>query len=132
MVHINDPAAGKAHVLMDTLPRIEEEDIVDLLHKFGYEKEGEKTSILFSDSEAYAKAITRTTKDFDLLIMGHHPKSRFIAALKDSTDERVADRIDCPIMLVPLDSALQRRLVQDTNKSQIPLHYLSELKNFLI
>ena len=29
LVHINDPAAGKAHMLMDTLPRIEKPDIVD-------------------------------------------------------------------------------------------------------
>ncbi|MGD9299982.1 MAG: universal stress protein [Desulfobacterales bacterium] len=105
VVHINDPAAGKAHMLMDTLPRIEEEDIVDLFHKFGYGQETEKIKIVLIDGEAYAKEIARATKDFDLLIMGHHPKSRILAALKDSTDERVADRIHCPIMLVPLDKA---------------------------
>ena len=42
------------------------------------------------------------TKGFDLLMMGHHPKSRILAFLKDTTDELVTDRIDCPIMLVPL------------------------------
>jgi len=29
VVHINDPGAGKAHMLMDTLPRVSERDIVD-------------------------------------------------------------------------------------------------------
>jgi nucleotide-binding universal stress UspA family protein len=102
VVHINDPGAGKAHMLMDTLPRVSERDIVDQFQKFGYGEKVEKIKIILIDSETYAKAIARVTKDFDLLIMGHHPKSRILAFLKDSTDERVADRIQCPIMLVPL------------------------------
>jgi len=102
VVHINDPGAGKAHMLMDTLPRVSERDIVNQFQKFGYGEKVEKIKIILIDSETYAKAIARVTKDFDLLIMGHHPKSRILAFLKDSTDERVADRIHCPIMLVPL------------------------------
>ena len=43
------------------------------------------------DSETYTEAIARVTKDFDLLIMGHHPRSRILAFLKGSTDERVAE-----------------------------------------
>ena len=103
VVHINDPGAGKAHMLMDTLPRVSERDIVNQFQKFGYGEKVEKIKIILIDSETYAKAIARVTKDFDLLIMGHHPKSRILAFLKDSTDERVADRIHCPIMLVPLE-----------------------------
>ena len=102
VVHINDPGAGKAHMLMDTLPRVSERDIANQFQKFGYGEKVEKIKIILIDSETYAKAIARVTKDFDLLIMGHHPKSRILAFLKDSTDERVADRIQCPIMLVPL------------------------------
>lgn len=102
VVHINDPGAGKPHMLMDTLPRVRERDIVDQFQRFGYAEEINKIKIILIDSETYAKAIAGVTKDFDLLIMGHHPKSRILAFLKDSTDERVADRINCPIMLVPL------------------------------
>jgi nucleotide-binding universal stress UspA family protein len=102
VVHINDPGAGKAHMLMDTLPRVSENDIVNQFEKFGYGEEAQRIKIILIDSETYAKAIARITKGFDLLIMGHHPKSRILAFLKDSTDERVADRINCPILLVPL------------------------------
>jgi len=102
VVHINDPGAGKAHMLMDTLPRVRERDIANQFQKFGYPEEAGKISPILIDSEAYAKAIARVTKGFDLLIMGHHPKSRLLAFLKDATDERVADKIDCPILLVPL------------------------------
>ena len=92
-------------MLRDMLPRIKEEDIVDQFQEYGYGEEVGKINIILIDSEDYAKEIARATKDFDLLIMGHHPKSRILAVLKDSTDERVADRIHCPIMLVPLDKA---------------------------
>ena len=102
VVHINDPGAGKAHMLMDALPRARKNDIVNQFEKFGYGEEGRRIKIILNDSETYAKAIAGVTKDFDLLIMGHHPKSRILAFLKDSTDERVADRINCPIILVPL------------------------------
>jgi nucleotide-binding universal stress UspA family protein len=102
IVHINDPGAGKAHMMMGTLPRVRKRDIVDQFQKFGYGENATKLKIILIDSETYAKAIARVTKNFDLLIMGHHPKSRILAFLKDSTDERVADRINCPIMLVPL------------------------------
>jgi nucleotide-binding universal stress UspA family protein len=89
-------------MLMDTLPRVRKRDIVDQFQRFGYGEEISKIKIILIDSETYAKAIARVTKGFDLLIMGHHPKSRILAFLKDSTDERVADRINCPILLVPL------------------------------
>jgi len=102
VVHINDPGAGKAHMLMDTLPRVSENDILNQFHKFGYGEKAEKIKIILIDSETYAEAIARVTKEFDLLIMGHHPKSRILAFLKDSTDEHVADRVNCPILLVPL------------------------------
>ena len=103
VVHINDPGAGKAHMMMDALPRISESDIENQFQKFGYGEEINKIKIILIDSETYAKAIAGVTKDFDLLIMGHHPKSRILAFLKDSIDERVADRIHCPVMLVPLE-----------------------------
>jgi nucleotide-binding universal stress UspA family protein len=102
VVHINDPGAGKPHMLMDTLPMVRKRDIVDQFQRFSYGEEISKIKIILIDSETYAKAIAGVTKDFYLLIMGHHPESRILAFLKDSTDERVADKINCPITLVPL------------------------------
>ena len=102
VIVVNDPGAGKAHMMMDTLPRVTEDDVVNQLKKFGYGTEAQKIKITLVDSESYIQAIARTTKDFDLIIMGHHHKNRLVALLKDSTDEQVADRIDCPILLVPL------------------------------
>ncbi|HSO21249.1 MAG TPA: universal stress protein [Desulfosarcina sp.] len=102
IIVVNDPGAGKAHMMMNTLPRVTEDDIAGNLDAYGYGEKIDQVDIVAKESASYAEAIARTSHDFDLLIMGHHPKSRLLAFLKDSTDERVADRIDCPVLLVPL------------------------------
>ena len=105
VVVVNDPGAGKAHMLMDTLPRCDEKDVRRQLEKFGYPAAVGEAAVISIDSKNYPRAIARATRDFDLLIMGHHPKNPLLAFLKDSTDERVIDRIDCPVLLVPLPGA---------------------------
>lgn len=104
ILSINDPGAGKAHMMMDTLPRVTKEDIVNELKKFGYEHQIDEVEIITRDGKSYVDMIAKATKDFDLLIMGHHPKNRLMAFLTDSTDENVADRTECPILLVPIEN----------------------------
>jgi len=99
--HVNDPAAGKAHMMMDTLPLVSEEDIREQFRKAGYEKEGNEIKITLTESESYAQEIAKATEDVDLLVIGHHSKNAFLAALIDSVDERVADLVSCPVLMVP-------------------------------
>ena len=99
--HVNDPAAGKAHMMMDTLPLVSEEDIREQFRKAGHEKEANEIRITIVESESYAKEIAKATEDIDLLVIGHHPKNAFFAALIDSVDERVADLVSCPVLVVP-------------------------------
>ncbi len=99
--HVNDPAAGKAHMMMDTLPLVSEEDIREQFRKAGYEKEANEIKITLTESDSYAKEIAKATENIDLLVIGHHPKNAFLAALIDSVDERVADLVSCPVLVVP-------------------------------
>jgi nucleotide-binding universal stress UspA family protein len=103
VVHINDPAAGQTHMMMDTLPEVTEDNLVDLFIKAGYGRQVEGINFRLIVDESYAKAIAAATREADLLIMGHHPKNMLMALLTDGTDERVADLIQCPVLLVPLD-----------------------------
>lgn len=102
VIHVNDPAAGKTHMLMDSMPLVTEKEIQELFQKFGYAEEAKSIHIRLIESESYAREIALATRGADLLIMGHHPKNAFLAALTDSTDERVADLISCPMLIVPL------------------------------
>ena len=102
VIHVNDPAAGKTHMFMDSMPLVTEKEIQELFQKFGYAEEAKNVRIRLIESEFYAREIALATKDADLLIMGHHHKNAFLAALTDSTDERVSDMISCPMLIVPL------------------------------
>lgn len=99
--HVNDPGAGKAHAMMDTLPLVSEEEIREQFRKAGHEKAANGIKITIIESDSYAKEIAKATEDIDLLVIGHHPKNAFLAALIDSVDERVADLASCPVLLVP-------------------------------
>jgi nucleotide-binding universal stress UspA family protein len=103
VIHVNDPAAGYAHMMMDTLPKTTIDDLADMLAKAGFGARLSETEFRLIDDESYAKAIASATREADLLVMGHHPKNLLMAHLKDGTDERVADLIHCPVLLVPLN-----------------------------
>lgn len=103
VVHINDPAAGYAHMMMDTLPELKVDDMIDLFVKAGFGGLVNTIEFRLVTDESYARAIAAATREADLLIMGHHPKNLLKALLTDGTDERVADLIRCPVLLVPLD-----------------------------
>ena len=82
-------------------PLVSEEDIREQFRKAGYEKEANEIKITIVESESYAKEIAKATENIDLLVIGHHPKNAFLAALIDSVDERVADLVSCPVLVVP-------------------------------
>jgi nucleotide-binding universal stress UspA family protein len=102
VVHINDPKAGMAHMMMDTLPKVTEESMMDLFAKAGFSRQAIDVTFKVIGDESYAKAIAEATRQADLLIMGHHAKNMLVAFLTDGTDERVADMMHCPVLLVPL------------------------------
>lgn len=99
--HVNDRAAGKAHMMMDTLPLISQNDIREQFRKLGYEKEAKELKVTLVESSSYPKEIAKATEDVDLLIIGHRHKNQFLATLIDSVDERVADLVSCPVLVVP-------------------------------
>jgi nucleotide-binding universal stress UspA family protein len=102
VVHINDPGAGYAHMMMDTLAKTTEADMIDQFVKAGFGQQVNDIEFRLIEDESYARAIAVATREADLLVMGHHAKNMLMALLTDGTDERVADLIRCPVLLVPL------------------------------
>ena len=101
VLHVNDPHAGKAHMMMDALPRITEADIRNLFRAAGFVKEAEQVKIEITKGESCPHAIASATEDADLLIIGHCRRNRFLHAFVDSVDERVTNLVSCPVMIVP-------------------------------
>ncbi|MEJ2661455.1 MAG: universal stress protein [Desulfobacteraceae bacterium] len=103
VIHVNDPAAGYAHMMMDTLPKTTIDEMKEMFAKAGFGNQVNEIGFRLIRDESYAKAIAAATREADLLIMGHHSKNLLMAHLKDGIDERVADLIHCPVLLVPLN-----------------------------
>jgi len=102
VIHVNDPSAGKPSMMMDSLPLKTEDDVRSQFRKLGLEKEALEIKINIASSQHYVKAIAEAAKNSDLLIIGHHHKNTFLASIIDSTDERVADNVPCPMLVVPI------------------------------
>jgi nucleotide-binding universal stress UspA family protein len=102
VIHVNDPSAGYAHMMMDTLPRTTIDEMKEMFAEAGFGDRTDRIEFRQVDDESYAAAIADASRKADLLIMGHHSKNLLMAHLKDGTDERVADLIQCPVLLVPL------------------------------
>jgi nucleotide-binding universal stress UspA family protein len=103
VIHVNDPAAGYAHMMMDTLPKTTIDEMQAMFAKAGFGTQANEIGFRLVEDESYAAAIATATREADLLIMGHHSKNLLMAHLKDGIDERVADLIQCPVLLVPLN-----------------------------
>jgi nucleotide-binding universal stress UspA family protein len=102
VIHVNDPAAGYTHMMMDTLPKTTINEMKTMLAEAGFGARVNEIGFRLMEDESYAKAIAAATREADLLVMGHHPKNLLMAHLKDGIDERVADLMQCPVLLVPL------------------------------
>jgi len=103
VIHVNDPRAGKVHAMMDSIPRNEEDDIRKHLDNLGFDALASSITVIAAEGQHYPEVIARTAADYDMLIIGHRRKSKMMASLTDSTDERVADLAHNCVMLVPLD-----------------------------
>ena len=102
VIHINDPNAGMGHMMPDTNPKITKEEMMGYFIKAGFGAFVNEIIFRLFEGKPFAAAIAEVTRDADLLIMGHHHKNLLKALLIHGIDERVADRIQCPVLLVPV------------------------------
>lgn len=103
VIHVNDPNAGMGHMMPDTYPKITREEMVDDFIKAGFGAFVDKIKFQLLEGKPFARAIAEGIRDADLLIMGHHQRNVLKGLLSHGTDEKVADRIHCPVLLMPID-----------------------------
>ena len=98
---VNNPRAGKPHMMMDTIEPVREEDIRNLIASAGFEDKSKGVDVNIVEDDTYEEEIAKWTKNIDLLVMGRDQKNKFLEALITSLDEKVANIVDCPILIVP-------------------------------
>ncbi len=103
VLHVNDPDAGKVHMMMDHLQKVTRPELEKFMENTASKEQMARVKFKVICSENPVKGISEATTDYDLLVMGHHRKNTFMAAITDGTDERVSDHSACPVLLVPYD-----------------------------
>ena len=101
VLHVNDPAAGKVTMMMEAQRLVTESDIHKLFVDLGYLETASQMTVDVREGTVLPKEIAVATEGADLLVIGHRQKNRFLAALTDAADKHLADRVGCPILIVP-------------------------------
>ena len=101
VIHVNDPAASTPHMMMDAPKAVHEDELRAQIARAGYSELSGQIQIEIVEGAHYPDKIAESTKKADLMILGHSHKNKFLAALIDSVDEKVAEIADCPVLIVP-------------------------------
>ena len=101
VLHVNDPAAGKVTMMMEAERLVTESDIQKMFVDLGYLDTASDMTVDVREASTLPKEIAAATEGADLLIIGHRQKNRFLAALTDAADKHLADRVTCPVLIVP-------------------------------
>ncbi|ARA93999.1 hypothetical protein AWN76_013100 [Rhodothermaceae bacterium RA] len=100
-IHVNDPLEGKISMMMDYAgPKETVEDIRQQFREAGYPDVAETLDVHILTGKDFAEAIAEATKDADLLVLGHRKMGRLRAMISDSTDEDIANLVECPVLIV--------------------------------
>ncbi len=100
-MHVNNPTAGHTPMMMEAEPLVTEDDIREQFRRLGYADQADKVDVDIRTSHSLAKEISNSCEGADLLIIGHRQKHRFLSALTDAADKHLADRVSCPVLIVP-------------------------------
>lgn len=101
VLHVNSPLAGRISMRMEPEPLLTEQDIRDLFRSLGYEDEADRLDVRIVTSPAVSREIVRAASDALLVIVGRSRRNRLAAALTETIDKHLADRLPCPVMYVP-------------------------------
>ncbi len=100
-LHVNEPHAGEMSMMMDSAPKVEEEDIRKCFKSCGFNEEALSVEVRILTGENISKMIASETKDADLLILGHRRMNTFKMNFLDSVDEGIVNNTNCPVLVVP-------------------------------
>jgi nucleotide-binding universal stress UspA family protein len=102
ILHVNELDAGSMHMMMDYFPKTTSNDLKERIKECGFEEKIPGIDFLTLTGKTPVEGIVEAATDADLLVMGHHKKNLLISILTDSVDDIVNDRVDCPVLMIPV------------------------------
>ena len=103
VIHVNDPAAGKMSMMMNSVGhKYTESEIMDILKTNNPDLNTDSVQIQLLTSENIPKAVSQTVNEDDLLIVGHKKMNLLKENLSDSFDEQIVNRVNCHSLIIPI------------------------------
>lgn len=100
-VHVNDPLEGKISMMMEYAgPKETVEDVRQQFRAAGYEDLANTVDVHILTGADFGEAIAEATAGMDLLVLGHRKMGRVRSMISDSTDENIANLVECPVLVV--------------------------------
>ena len=100
-LHVNDPHAGEMSMMMESAGhKFNEEEIKKMFREAGHEEIATGMDVKIRVNTSVLKEVTSCAKDIDLLILGHKKLSGGTEYISDTIDERIVNRVDCPVLIV--------------------------------
>ena len=103
VVHVNDPAAGKMSMMMDSIGhKYTEPEIMDMLMARNSDLNTNSVQIQILTSEDIPEAVSMAIVEGDLLILGHKKMNIVKEKLSDSLDQQIVNKVNCHSMVIPI------------------------------
>ena len=103
VVHVNDPAAGKMSMMMDSVShKCTKPEIIDILTANNPDINIDSVQIQLLTSKNIAKAISQIINEDDLLIVGHKKMNLIKENLSDSFDEQIVNKVNCHSLVIQI------------------------------
>ena len=103
VVHVNDPAAGKMSMMMDSIGhKYTEPEIMDMLMARNSDLNTNSVQIQILTNEDIPEAVSMAIVEGDLLILGHKKMNIVKEKLSDSLDQQIVNKVNCHSMVIPI------------------------------
>ena len=104
VVHVNHPYAGAMSMMMDSPKKITASMISEQISNYGFSEYAEKIDIqVFKEHDnKIDDLIAKACENYDLLVIGHQSMSDLECKLRDSLDETITNKVECPVLVIQL------------------------------
>ncbi|MBT4828753.1 MAG: universal stress protein [Candidatus Marinimicrobia bacterium] len=103
VVHVNPKYAGDMSMMMDSIKEITDTMIIEQIEEYGFTESFPNPEIIILKSDKIEGEISKLSKEYDLVILGHRKMGDIKESISDSIDQDIANDILCPVLIVNKD-----------------------------
>ena len=100
IVHVNPKYAGDMSMMMDSIKMVTDKDIMRQIEDYGQMESFSKSDIIILKSDKVDEEISRVSKDYDMVILGHRKMGELKESISDSEDQDIANEVLCPVLII--------------------------------